>query len=85
MTESPEWTPGNVTRQLMGDPAPDRIERAGVLRRSLPEPRDDERGDLRPEEDALSRAIRSGAAAVAEFYGLTQGVQGWRRGQSDAR
>lgn len=30
----------NVTAQLMGDPEPDRLERAGGLRRSLPEPRE---------------------------------------------
>ena len=77
MAWRPRFTSGNVTAALLGDPAPDRVEQADALRRSLPEPRDDERGDLRPEEDALSRAIRSGAAAVAEFYGLTQGVQGW--------
>ena len=79
MTWRPRYTSGNVTAALLGDPAVDRIERAEALRRSLPPPRDDERGDLRPEEDALSRAIRSGAAAVAEFYGLTQGVQGWEK------
>jgi len=29
----------NVTAALLGDPAPDRHERAEALRRSLPEPR----------------------------------------------
>lgn len=30
----------NATAQLMGDPEPDRLERAEALRRSLPEPRE---------------------------------------------
>jgi hypothetical protein len=79
LTWRPRYTSGNVTAALLGDPAPNRIERADALRRSLPEPRDDERDDLEAEPDALSRAIRSGATAVAEFYGLTQGVQGWEK------
>jgi len=78
MTWRPRYTSGNVTAALLGDPAPDRVERAEALRRSLPEPREDERSDLEPEGSALSRAIRAGAAAVAEFYGLTQGVEGWK-------
>jgi hypothetical protein len=77
MTWRPRFTSGNVTAALLGDPVPDRIERAEALRRSLPEPRPDERGDLEPAPDALTRAIRSGAVAVAEFYGLTQGADGW--------
>ncbi len=68
------WRPrppsGNVTAAVLGDPAADRIERAEALRLSLPPPRDDERGDLVVDEDALALAIRRGARAVAQHYGL---------------
>ena len=73
----PRFASGNVTAALLGDPAPDRIERADALRRSMPEPRDDERGDLEAEPDALSRAIRSGATVVAQHFGLVHGGAGW--------
>jgi len=53
---------------VLGDPDPSRFEKAEALRRALPEPRDDERGDLAVEQDALALAIRRGARAVAQHY-----------------
>jgi hypothetical protein len=75
------WRPasprGNVTGQILGDPLPDRLERAEALRLSLPPPRDDERGDLKGEPDPLTQAIRTGAGAVASYFGLVHGEAGW--------
>lgn len=68
------WRPpsphGNVTALVLGDPAPDRLERAESLRRSLPQPRDDERSDTPDLAEGLAAAIREGAVAVAAFYGV---------------
>jgi hypothetical protein len=66
----PEFPRGDVTAIVLGDPAPDRLERAEALRLSVPPPRDDERGDLVVEEDALALAVRRGARAVAQHYGV---------------
>jgi hypothetical protein len=70
MAWRPDFPRGDVTALILGDPAPDRFERAEALRFSLPPPRDDERGDLTVEEGALAMAIRRGARAVAEHYGV---------------
>jgi hypothetical protein len=70
MAWRPDFPRGDVTGLVLGDPAPDRLERAEALRLSLPPPRDDERGDLVIEEDALAVAIRRGARAVAQHYGV---------------
>lgn len=68
------WRPpsprGNVTALVLGDPAADRLERAEALRRSLPQPRDDERGDTPEPAEGLAAAVREGAVAVAAFYGV---------------
>lgn len=77
MSWRPRYPSGNVTAAVLGDPAENRMELAEALRRSLPEPRPDERGDLEPEGDALARAIRSGAQAVAVHFGLVHGDAGW--------
>ncbi len=67
---------GDVTAMVLGDPAPDRFERADALRAILPPPRDDERGDLGDmEPDNLVAALKSGAAATARHFGL-QMVEG---------
>jgi hypothetical protein len=60
-----------VTALILGDPLPDRTERAEALRLSLPPPRDDERGDLVEAPDALGLAIRQGAWAVAQYFGVS--------------
>lgn len=74
------WRPasprGDVTALVLGDPAPNRLERAEALRLSLPPPRDEERGDLAVEEDALALAIRRGARAVAQHYGVKLTAEG---------
>lgn len=67
---------GNVTGLIMGDPLPDRHERAEALRALLPPPHDDERGDVVVLDD-LASAVRAGAVATAHHFGLIVDAGRW--------
>ena len=66
-----EFPSGDVTAVILGDPVPNRLERAEALRAILPPPRNDERGDLGADGTELVVAIKAGAAATARHFGLS--------------
>lgn len=79
-----EFPTGEVTAMILGDPVPDRLERAEALRAILPPPRDDERGDLDADGNELLVAIKAGAAATARHFGLALIDGEWATACSEA-